>query len=113
MNTFLIFKHILNVGIRVAFADSMEKNIADTIGTLLGRMDALKRAKCVRRYLYYLLFPQNVWVVYLSDIKNVNNHSLIIVQDKASLDGINQKSDNESMMYVYYNDIFDPFANII
>ena len=54
---------MLNVVIRVAFADIMEKNIADTIGTLLGRMDALKRAKCVRRYLYHLLFPQNVWIV--------------------------------------------------
>ena len=63
MNTFSIFKHILNVGIRVAFADIMDKNIADTIGTLLGRMDALKRAKCVRRYHYPLLFSQNIWMV--------------------------------------------------
>lgn len=54
---------MLNVGIRVAFAGVMEKNIADTIGTLLGRMDALKRAKSVRRYLYHLSFPQNVWIV--------------------------------------------------
>ena len=57
---------MLNVGIRVAFADIMEKNIAVTIGTLLGRMDVLKRANCVRRYLYHLLFPQNVCIVIIS-----------------------------------------------
>ena len=45
-----------NAGIKVAIVDVMENVIADTIGTLQDRMDALKRARCVRRYLYHLLF---------------------------------------------------------
>ena len=45
-----------NAGIKAAIADVMENVIADTIGTFQDRMDALKRARCVRRYLYHLLF---------------------------------------------------------